>query len=654
MKSVVTTVCVFCFSVLSHVGFVLAQQQQSLPPQEAAETILIRLIAPAENKEAIGKKPDIKVEFVGQLDNLLVMLDGTDVTQLVKKTENGFTYKPIINLGPGAHTLKVTAKDKEGKDVQKEFKFQTKHYTHFDEASSNNQISVISETLLGKPGYDDTTPYRKVEGNIQSDNKLKKDEWEATLNTNVRYLELSELPQDPQKRGFDVANWTFTSAFTKEATKIKASLGDVSVTETPYTVSGLSRKGTVFEAEYDDRYQMRAFTMASQQSFGVDGGIGTDGSLDNHIFGVSLGAKFFDKKMGIKAIYVNGGEQQQNTYGTTTTAGQKKGDVFGFLVTSNFFQDKLKTEMEAAFSNFNPDDGTDGVGPRKDSAYRLKAEGVQGRYNYGGSYELIGRDFATIGNQGAEKDKQRATFTNGLRFDTQAINLTLLRANDNVRNDALFARTTDYNGNLVYSYTGIKNMPISFNYVKDQQKSSGGDPALKIDRDTDTLSGSISYVLDKWSFGFSPAFSYANDKTQADADTQTTTYTFTPAYNGETFSTSSSLSLNRTMTTVPRIWTDTYTVGLNLKKFFFNKKLVFDTANTLAKTKADDGSSDMRTLNLTGTLTYSMKDYFKGGLDPSVALKSSYMKIIDKVNSDNEKEEIRIFLVVTVAAPFIF
>jgi hypothetical protein len=30
------------------------------------------------------------------------------------------------------------------------------------------------------------------------------------------------------------------------------------------------------------------------------------------------------------------------------------------------------------------------------------------------------------------------------------------------------------------------------------------------------------------------------------------------------------------------------------------------------------------------------------------------MKIIDKVNSDNEKEEIRIFLVVTVAAPFIF
>ena len=127
MKSVVTTVCVFCFSVLSHVGFVLAQQQQSLPPQEAAETILIRLIAPAENKEAIGKKPDIKVEFVGQLDNLLVMLDGTDVTQLVKKTENGFTYKPIINLGPGAHTLKVTAKDKEGK-------------TAFDYAQNNHKL----------------------------------------------------------------------------------------------------------------------------------------------------------------------------------------------------------------------------------------------------------------------------------------------------------------------------------------------------------------------------------------------------------------------------------------------------------------------------------------------------------------------------------
>ena len=69
------------------------------------------------------EKPDIKVEFTGQFEGLLVMLDNTEVTQIVKKTENGFTYKPITNLAAGAHILKVTSKDREGKTIQKEFGF---------------------------------------------------------------------------------------------------------------------------------------------------------------------------------------------------------------------------------------------------------------------------------------------------------------------------------------------------------------------------------------------------------------------------------------------------------------------------------------------------------------------------------------------------
>ena len=41
-------------------------------------------------------------------------------------------------------------------------------------------------------------------------------------------------------------------------------------------------------------------------------------------------------------------------------------------------------------------------------------------------------------------------------------------------------------------------------------------------------------------------------------------------------------------------------------------------------------------------------------LIPAISLKSSYLKITDNVNSDNDKEEIRCFLVLTLAAPFIF
>ncbi len=95
-------------------------------------------------------------------------------------------------------------------------------------------------------------------------------------------------------------------------------------------------------------------------------------------------------------------------------------------------------------------------------------------------------------------------------------------------------------------------------------------------------------------------------------------------------------------------------MGLNLRKDFFSKKLVFDTANTFTKGKADNGSSDTRTLNLTGTLSYNLKEYFRNVVDPAISLKSSYLKVTDNVNSDNGKEEIRFFLVLTLAAPFIF
>ena len=286
MRTFIKIILISCIFVCFHYGAVFAQQeklQESLLQERAGnrpEDRPIRLITPVENTEVIGKKPDIQAEFTGQFEELLVILDGTDITQLTKKTEKGFTYKPIENLSPGAHVLKIIARDKEGKEIRNEYIFRVRHYKAFDEVSSSNLLSVISETYLGKSGYGDTTPYRKVEGNIKSDNKIKKDEWEATLNTNVRYLEQSEAPLDPQKRGFDAANWTFTGTYTNETTKAKLSLGDVIVNETPYTVTGLSRKGSVFEAEYD-RYQARAFMLRSKQSFGLNGGIGTEGSMED-------------------------------------------------------------------------------------------------------------------------------------------------------------------------------------------------------------------------------------------------------------------------------------------------------------------------------------------------------------------------------------
>ncbi|HEX2965366.1 MAG TPA: hypothetical protein VHO84_06255 [Syntrophorhabdaceae bacterium] len=540
--------------------------------------------------------------------------------------------------------------------------FSTKHTEFFDEASSANQLSVISETLLGRSGYGDTTPYRKVEANLKTDNRLSKDKWETTLNANGRYLEQSEIPADPLRRGFDVANWTLTGAYKGEKGKAKLSLGDILFNESPYTIYGLSRKGSLFEGEYDG-YYAKAFMLRSEQSFGLDGGIGTSGATGDRIFGTVLGAKFFEQKMEVRATYLDGGDAStfsaatpvtspESTYGISTLPGQKRGQVLDFLVSTNFFDNRLKMEGEAAFSDYSPDTGS-GARFRRDAAYRFKAEGVQGIYSYGALYEYIGRNFGTVGNQSAERDKQRAVVTNGLSFEKQSVNLTLSRLNDNVRKDSLFGQNIGYNGNLVYSYTGIQNMPITFGYVKDLQRSHG-DPNVRINKDGDIITGSISYSEGPWLLGFAPAFSHVNDKASTDADIQMMSYSFTPAYSGETFSISSNLTFSRSFTSVPHVSKDTYTVGLNVRKDLLDKRLVFDSANTFTREHGDHNSAKLESLYLTGTVSYNLKQYLGNAVEPTVGLRASYLRIKDRINSINDKEESRFFLVLTLAAPFFF
>jgi hypothetical protein len=58
MQTFIKTVFIFCIFTCLFSGVVFAQQnkQRGLPTREEAEASLIRLIAPMENTEVIGKK----------------------------------------------------------------------------------------------------------------------------------------------------------------------------------------------------------------------------------------------------------------------------------------------------------------------------------------------------------------------------------------------------------------------------------------------------------------------------------------------------------------------------------------------------------------------------------------------------------------------
>lgn len=624
------------------------EQQQPSPTVE-----WVRLVTPADNAKIVSKKPEIRVEFPEPLpvQTLIVMLDGTDITQLLAVSDKGFVYNPFMVLNAGSHSLSISVTDKEGRQLQKNYSFTTRHSVPFEEAYSSNEASIIYDTILSEPDKFPNIPDSKVEGNLSSNSKIREKEWEFTFNTNVRYLDQNRPVFQPLQKGPDVANWVFNSSYSKDQLRLSSSIGDIQVNETQYTVFGLARKGGVFSFQYDT-IKLSAFSVQSQQFYGLKG-IGIEGSLDDHILGASGGISLFDNKLEVKTVYVTGGEPG-SSFGISTTDGSKKGDVIGFLLKSDFFENKMKTEFETAFSNYDPDNA-DEFGSKSDKAYKLKIDGYLGTYNYEAMYEYIGRDFAVVGNQMIQKDKQGVSIRNGLNLGVHSVNLFLSRYNDNVTGDDMFPRIVNYQGNLDYSFNGIPNLPIGFNYqksVQDSTKEPAGYYELLIH--ADTLSGRINYMLDKFVIGFQTTYSLMNDKTPSNNDTTNVNYTITTSYNIPNISINPAFSFNQSQYHSTDLMTDTYTVNLDVRTKFLKEMGSFDVGGTYNVTKANDGSVNTRNLNTNFRLAYNIKGLLKGFMNPTIALRGTYIKNIDEVYSQSTNDEFILFLVLATSIPFSF
>jgi hypothetical protein len=641
-----------------------AQSQEQLPAQPAQAQEWVRMITPLDNAEIIGKKPEIKVEFIGPSvrNNLLVTLDGTDITQILVLSDKGFEYRPVMPMSPGFHTLVLTASDGSGAPMQKTVTFKSRHSEILEEASSNNDASIIYSQNVVKPkstASTTTTDYNsKLEGNLKSDNKIKNGNWEVTLNGNVRYFDQDAPAMSPLTKGINVANWLMTGTYQKDSLKLQASVGDVQVTETSNTIN-LNRKGGLLQFDYDI-FQFRVFNVKGWQTYGVaDGGIGI-GTGDN-ILGASAGVKLFERKVEFKTIYLFGESSDNNTIistvtplGTSTQPGNKKGEVVGFLLTSDLFQNKMKTEFEVDLSRYDPDT-SDEFGYQNDSAYLARANGVLGEhYNYDAKYEYFGKNYATLGNLGSLKDRQGVSVSQGFNINKHSFLLALSGTHDNVTSDPLFAKIYQYAGGLNYTYNGIQNLPVGLGYQKTLQESHEDPTGIQsMNTMTDTLSANISYTAGTFLLGFSALYSILDDKTVNNADTTTATVTFSPTYSRPDLSISPMFSWNSSENELLNVRTDSYTGGLNILSRF-GESISFDMGATYTISKADNNSVDTSQINATANLSYSPKWNYVKKVNPVVSLRNTYVKTTDKVNPSLDSDNYGLSLVITANMPFLF
>jgi len=659
--------CIFFVFVLSPFCYAPIYAQSAQTNTQTSDSP-IQLVMPEEGCMNIAKKARIKCSIKTPFDptKLLVLLDGTDISGILDITPEGFEHKSTTLLASGEHTLSVTVTTQDGQELKREFKFSTRHSKPFDEIYSDNKITTLAEKKVVKTGNTVTVPSYKVEANLADESKLKKQEWELKFNTNLRYFnqDMSVIP--PPEKGFSLANYLFQAKYTGDRMNFLGEQGDVLINETPNTVQGLARRGgnLVFQSK-DLNLQLRTFDVKSEQVFGFVGGPGFGTTPNDHIMGASADWGIISDKFRFRTIYARGGEkgnflgtssstETDPSYAISTPEVTRKGDVLGFLLTSDFFEKKLVTEAELDFSRYDGDT-SDEFRANSDKAYRLKAGGTISDYTYEALYEYLGSNYEVIGNPGLSKDKEGYGLkAGGNFFKVHQVNLSFLQYHDNVKRDDLYPRIYTTQGTLDYAFTKFESLPLVLSYQRGMLRSKNEPSDTNHTRmDTDTITGRINYIKKPWDFGFQASYSFQNDRTDMENDTTAVTYTFTPTYTLDFFSICPGFSYNRSMNHYTRVYTDTYTGILDLKGDLFEKKLTYGLGGTYIILRASDRSSQTDTLSSNFNISYLLFKNLWGFLNPSVGIRGLYNKTNDRVLRQTT-DEFALYLVLQTKMSFLF
>jgi hypothetical protein len=619
----------------------------------ASNENLIQLVSPREGPEVIAKKPLIKCKISKSLmiEDLLVLLDGVDITGVLDIRADGFQYKPIGVLPPGSHTLVVYGNTAAGNDLEKTFSFSTRHFKRVETASVSNELTGVYETVLTKTDDVEKSPNWKVESNLSTAANLKENRWAVSFNSNLRYLGQNLSVKEPLKKGTDLIDYLLSAAYSDGRFELKTEIGDTVIDTSTYTAAGLARRGGQAAIQYADT-TLSGFIVKGKEVYGFNDGLGLSSNTDDHIFGVSGGMEFFKNQIGLKAIYIEGGEEG-SYFGTYTEDQGQKGDVIGVVLTTDFFKETLTTEFEIDFSEFD-EDIADEFSAEEDKAYRLGLGGRLGNYTYETVYEYLGPEYQVIGNQNLEIDRTGFSVAGSAEYPLHSLSLTYTQYKDNVEKEGFYPRIQTDKGAFEYSFNKFENLPMSVRFEKavvdSDDEPEDTDP---IQSDTDTVGATIHYTRGRWQLGLETTYSDQDDETEIDDDTTIETIVLSPVYYTDNFHLSTSAAYQRSESHLTDVVTDYYTVTLDIQGELFNRKITYELGVSYDKNQSDDDETNQDTIRGTGRVAYYFAENLWGYLNLSAGLKVLYEQIDDKIE-DEKTDAFTLLFTFETSIPFSF
>lgn len=245
--------------------------------------------------------------------------------------------------------------------------------------------------------------------------------------------------------------------------------GDISLSESWYTVSGLGRRGMEYVYE-DQKAYVHFFDVSSQQVKGFEGFGIPKASVS--ILGGAIGYKFLNDKLAVKAVYIYGKDDPNQ--GTNTEFSSflesRKGKAVALMQEARLFKDKLNVNAEFSRSSYDGD-LTDDQKEVSDTAFNIGGNYSKGALSLVTRYTHVGRDYNTVGYQAFTKDRNSYESSMGIVHKRLSLTLSYRTERDNVENDPLFNTTKSKNGNINLSVGLSDKVTLDFGYNIDKQKT---------------------------------------------------------------------------------------------------------------------------------------------------------------------------------------
>ncbi|NPA95213.1 MAG: hypothetical protein GXO58_07285 [Thermodesulfobacteria bacterium] len=612
----------------------------------------IELFSPNLDKIIVGKRPVFKwkCEDHGAQNNMLVLLDGTDVTAMVECNGSICSFRPILPLPAGDHILEISWENEAGAYYTEAFGFKSRQSRAFKEIYSKNSTGLTYQMVLRKDDMPQQ-PNSRVDGDWSSENRVSTNYWTFSARGELRYVDQDHPIEYPEKKGFDLISFLLESVYERGDFRMDSQLGDIIVTESQNTVNNYARKGGQIFLNYKV-LGLHLFSTNTAQYYGLHGGLGVDIDPNDKLYGVSGTVSLLDNHVTLRSMYAKGGEEG-SSFGISTVEDRRRGKVGGFIAESNWFNSRLRITGEYDISEYDAST-KDEFGPESDKAYRASLAWDDATYGFSGTYEYMGPDYEVIGNQGLPKNREGFSLASWITSGFHRFEFMFSRYNDNVKDNKLYPKVYDIQGGVKYSWNKLPNLPISIYYQKVIQNSTD-EPEYtpEIYFDTDSVGADVSWLKGAWNLNFHTAYSYQNDKAHVSGDTATITFVFAPGYTGNVFRFNPSFSYNKSISHLRDVETDTYMANWDME-WQLTDKVLWSFAGNYNITEADDDSVDQQNLDIHTRLAFCIMPNWKHFIEePTVGIRGRYTWQDDRV-FDRSEDSFMVLIDFTTNVNFTF